>query len=127
MSQVIVTIAGRTYRMACEEGEQDHLTELARFVEDKILALRKGFGEIGEQRIVIMAAITIADEIVAGRKKVAALEAEVKALRANSEAKIREEAALEERVAKALDDTALRLERLAANLSRADPEPADIG
>lgn len=127
MSQVIVTIAGRTYRMACEEGEQDHLTELARFVEDKILALRKGFGEIGEQRIVIMAAITIADEIVAGRKKVAALEAEVKALRANSEAKSREGADLEERVAKALDDTALRLERLAANLSRADPEPADIG
>lgn len=126
MAQVVVTIAGRTYRMACEDGEEDHLTDLARMVEEQIFALKKGFGEIGEQRIVIMAAITIADEIVAGRRKIAALEAELASLRSEDERRGREEAGGEERFARALDDAAARLERLAASLSRQESERAPL-
>jgi cell division protein ZapA len=123
MAPVVLTIAGRTYRMACDDGEEAQLKELARIVENKILTLRESFGDIGEQRIVVMAAITIADEIAGARKKIAALERDVDDLRAEVEARRLQEAALEDRVAKALDAASRRVETLARELTRADAEP----
>ena len=123
MAPVVLTIAGRTYRMACDDGEEAQLKELARIVENKILTLRESFGDIGEQRIVVMAAITIADEIAGARKKIAALERDVDDLRAEVEAQRLQEAALEDRVAKALDAASRRVETLARELTRADAEP----
>jgi cell division protein ZapA len=123
MAPVVLTIAGRTYRMACDDGEEAQLEELARIVENKILTLRESFGDIGEQRIVVMAAITIADEIAGARKKIAALERDLAGLRAEVEARHQQEAALEDRVAKALDAASRRVENLARELTRADAEP----
>lgn len=71
MAQAVVTIAGRTYRMACEDGEEAHIEELAQTVQGKIDDLRGAFGEIGDQRIVMMAAITLADELFVARKQAA--------------------------------------------------------
>ncbi len=69
MAQAVVSIAGRTYRMNCDEGEEPHIEELALQVDAKIAELRGAFGEIGDQRIVVMAALTLADELFAARKK----------------------------------------------------------
>ena len=65
MATVAVVIAGRSYRMACGEGEEGHLQSLARHVDQTLAQLRKGFGEIGDQRLTVMTAITIADELPA--------------------------------------------------------------
>ena len=62
MAQLAVTIAGKVYRLACDEGEEAHLGDLAQLVDAKIAGLRQRFGEIGDQRLIIMAAITLADE-----------------------------------------------------------------
>ena len=69
MAQAVVTIAGRTYRMNCDEGEEPHIEHLALQVDSKIAELRGAFGEIGDQRIVVMAALTLADELFAIKKK----------------------------------------------------------
>ena len=69
MAQTVVTIAGRTYRMNCDEGEEAHIESLARSVDAKIADLRGAFGEIGDQRIVVMAALTLADELCSAQKK----------------------------------------------------------
>jgi cell division protein ZapA len=69
MPQVVVTIAGRTYRMNCDEGEEAHIEALAHSVDAKIADLRGSFGEIGDQRIVVMAALTLADELFVAKKK----------------------------------------------------------
>jgi cell division protein ZapA len=74
MAQAVVTIAGRTYRMNCDEGEEAHIESLARQVDAKIAELRGAFGEIGDQRIVVMAALTIADELFTARQKIAQAE-----------------------------------------------------
>ena len=58
MAHVTVSIAGRVYRMACGEGEEAHIEGLARAVDAKIDGLRISFGEIGDQRITVMAALT---------------------------------------------------------------------
>ena len=57
MAQVSVTIDGRKYRLACNEGEEARLELLAGVIDDKIGEMRKEFGEIGDQRLVIMAAL----------------------------------------------------------------------
>ena len=70
MAQVMVTIGGRSYRLACNEGEEAHLEQLGQFVDGKIDEMRKSFGEIGDQRIVVMAALSMADELFEQRRKV---------------------------------------------------------
>ena len=119
MATVGVTIAGRTYRMACGEGEEGHLQELAAHVDTTLASLRKGFGEIGDTRLVIMTAITVADELFETRRRAAELEArlaELAATRSEGEA-MREALAVD--VAGALDGAAARLERLAQHLNEA--------
>jgi cell division protein ZapA len=74
MSQVTVTIAGHTYRMACNDGEEAHLQGLAKTVNETIERLKGAFGEIGDQRITVMAAITVADDLAEARKTIAKLE-----------------------------------------------------
>lgn len=119
MATVGVTIAGRTYRMACGEGEEGHLQELARHVDATLAGLRKGFGEIGDTRLVIMTAITVADELFEARRRAAELEARLAELaesRSEGEA-LRDALALD--IAGALDAASTRLERLAQHLNEA--------
>ena len=82
MAQVPITIAGRTSRMACGEGEEAHLEGLAAELESRISELRGAFGEIGDQRLIVMAALAFADERFEALKKIKALEAQTQDLRA---------------------------------------------
>ena len=67
MAQVSVTIDNRKYRLACNEGEEARLEQLAAMIDGKIAELRASFGEIGDQRLVVMAALTIADSLAEAR------------------------------------------------------------
>jgi cell division protein ZapA len=80
VSQVNVTINDRQYRMACEDGQEDHLRQLAKDLDERINSLRGRFGEIGDARLVVMAALTIADDVIEAGKKARRLEQELKAL-----------------------------------------------
>ena len=62
MSHINVTINGRQYRMACEEGQEVRLLKLAESLESRIELLRGKFGEIGDARLTVMAALTVCDE-----------------------------------------------------------------
>src|SRR3974377_2029288 len=61
MAQVNATIAGRQYRLACEDGQEDHLLGLAKELETRIIDLRRKFGEIGDTRLTVMAALVLAE------------------------------------------------------------------
>ena len=80
MSQVNVTINGRQFRMACEDGQEDHLQQLAKDLDERIVALRGQFGEIGDARLTVMAALMVADELSETGKKLRRLEEELAAL-----------------------------------------------
>lgn len=80
MAQVNVTINGRQYRMACEDGQESHLMQLAQDIDDRIEQLRSNFGEIGDSRLTVMAALTVADELVESGRKLRRLEEEITAL-----------------------------------------------
>jgi cell division protein ZapA len=82
MSQVSVTINGRQFRMACEDGQEGHLMDLARDIDERIEGLRKKFGEIGDTRLTVMAALTLADALSETDGRIKKLEEEVAALQA---------------------------------------------
>ena len=63
MAQVDVTINDQNYRIACEEGQQDHLRKLAGGVDDRIAELVSVMGQIGELRLLVMVSMLMADEI----------------------------------------------------------------
>ena len=64
MSHINVTINGRQYRMACEEGQEVRLLKLAENMETRVGELRGKFGEIGDARLTVMAALTVCDELL---------------------------------------------------------------
>jgi cell division protein ZapA len=63
MASINATIAGRQFRLACEDGQEDHLQALARELDERIEGLRKKFGEIGDTRLIVMAALMVSDEL----------------------------------------------------------------
>ncbi len=77
MSHINVTINGRQYRMACEEGQEVRLLKLAETLETRIQSLRGKFGEIGDARLTVMAALTVCDELVDTTNRVRTLEQEL--------------------------------------------------
>jgi cell division protein ZapA len=81
MSEVNVTINARQYRMACENGQEQHLLKLAEDLDQRIGQLRTNFGEIGDTRLTVMAALTVADELAETGKTIRRLEEELAALK----------------------------------------------
>ncbi|WP_299561265.1 cell division protein ZapA [Enterovirga sp.] len=116
MAHVQVTIAGRSYRMACGEGEERHLEALAAAFDSRIAEMRRTFGEIGDMRLHVMAALMTADELAETRRRVEALEGEVAAMRAVAAANVDRSEKAERQLADALNLSAERLDRLSRSL-----------
>jgi cell division protein ZapA len=112
-SSVQVTIAGRSFRMACAPGEEDHLGALAAQIDARVQKMRGSFGEIGDQRLTVMAAITLADELSESLNRAADLEAQVTALQQAVMEKAEASAAWVESMAQTLDLAARRIEGIA--------------
>ncbi len=119
MPQVSVTIAGRIYRMACGEGEEDHLRSLAERLDGKINELRGDFGEIGDGRITVMAALTMADGLSEAERRIAALEADLAALRHDQLAEQARIEASGDALAAVLEDAAARIGHVARRMGAA--------
>ena len=117
MAQVSVTIGGRVYRMACDDGEEDHLMRLARELDQKLTHLRDAFGEIGDTRLAVMAAIMVADELSESRRRVRALEQEIDGLQETRLAAADRIEAVERAGAQTIEKAAERIERLAHALN----------
>lgn len=118
MSQVSVTINGRQFRMACEDGQEDHLMKLARDLDGRIEELRKKFGEIGDSRLTVMAALTVADELAETSVRIKRLEEELAAVQdARTAAAGRDEAA-QLALAATLNTAAERIETITRKLNQ---------
>ena len=117
MAQVQVTIAGKSYRMACGDGEEAHLESLAALLEGKIEEMRATFGEIGDMRLQVMAALTLADEVSERRRRIEALESEVAQLKALATIGEEQSEHADQRMADFMLHTSERIERLARTLT----------
>jgi cell division protein ZapA len=67
MGQVTITLNGRSYRLTCGEGEERRLLEVAEHVDDRLASLVAEFGQVGDERLLVMTALMIADELFDAR------------------------------------------------------------
>ncbi len=118
MAQVNVTINGRAYRMACDDGEEERLMGLGRRLDETIDQLRSSFGEIGDQRLTVMAGVMMTDMLSEAEKRIKALEGELAGLRESREAVLDRSAQSESELASRVDEAAARIEALAQALNK---------
>jgi cell division protein ZapA len=116
VAQVSVSINGRQYRMACDDGQEGHLTQLAQDLNQRIARLRNDFGEIGDMRLTIMAALLIADELNEQALRVRRVEEECAALQDARVVAADRAKATEAAIAAAFNAAADRIESLAKAL-----------
>ena len=68
MGTVDVQIGGRNYPLSCRDGDEPHLVDLAAVIADKVQGLTKSLGTMTEARLLLMAALMVADELFEARK-----------------------------------------------------------
>ena len=118
MSHINVTINARQYRMACEEGQEVRLLKLAEGLETRIQSLRGKFGEIGDARLTVMAALTICDELVDSGNRIRTMEQELTELRDFRNAAVERARMTQTAVVNALNSAAERIEKSTQVLNR---------
>ena len=70
MAQVDITVNNQNFLIACEDGQEDRLMDLSKIVDDKVGELAAQVGQVGQTRLLVMAALVIADELVDLRETV---------------------------------------------------------
>jgi cell division protein ZapA len=113
MAQVNVTIDGKTYRMACDEGQEQHLEMLASRFDRYVGHLKEGFGEIGDNRLTVMAGIMVMDELVEMQKKIKGIESELETLRKTRDEALSKADKNDAALTSVLAEMAERLEKVA--------------
>lgn len=73
MAQVDIRVNDRTYRVSCDDGQEKRLHMLAGHIDGLIADLAADLGQIGEARLILLAALTACDELFEARARLAAL------------------------------------------------------
>lgn len=127
MAEVTVDVGGRNYRLACENGEEEHLTALCSRIDAEARRLARSMGQMSESRLMLMSALMIADKLHDAEKEATALSRRL----AEAERLASEQAAnggdfsaeREARLSAEVSALAARLERLAEKVSPAPSLP----
>ncbi len=114
MGQVNLTINGRGYQIACDDGQEEHLVRLSVYLDKRVRELAEGMGQIGDARLLLMAGLLVSDELSDAYADVEALRQERDQLAKRTPPPGADEAATE-----ALEKLALRLEAIADRVERA--------
>jgi cell division protein ZapA len=126
-SQVTVTINGRQFRMACENGQESHLLRLAQDLDQRIERLRATFGEIGDTRLTVMAALTVADELADAGGRLRRLEEDMAGMQEARAASAERANVTQAAVAAALNAAAERIEKVTKVLNHSRTVGVTLG
>jgi cell division protein ZapA len=127
MPEVSVTINGRKFRLGCDDGQEDHLMNLARDLDSRIEGLRKEYGEVGDSRLAVLAALRIADALADTREHIKRLEDELAALQAARMAAAKRDEAANAAIAAAFDAAAERIETITKKLNQPTGSSVALG
>lgn len=118
MPLVNVLVNNHAYTVACDEGEEEHLRELARFLDGRVRQLIESVGQVGDARLLLMAGLVIADELSETVGRLDELKKELAGLKSTT--KESESAQrTEEELADALEKATRQIEDIAQRLARA--------
>jgi cell division protein ZapA len=114
MGQVAITINGNNYQIACDEGQEERLTRLGAYVDERTAELVKSVGDVGDVRLMVMASLMVTDKLFDAMAETETLRAQ--AAKAAKE-KISEKS--DEGLALIVEAVAERIEDIAVNLENA--------
>lgn len=118
VSQVRVTIGGLEYQIACAPAERQRLERLAAEFDKRVGALKERAGEIGDRRILVMAGLSLLDQLEAERERTDHLKKSVTALERAREAAALASEADDERMVERIEEAAAAVEEAARLLNR---------
>lgn len=75
MAQVEITVNDRSYKVMCEDGQEVRLGDLAAHLDRHVADIAADLGQIGEARLMLLAALTVCDELFEARARLASHEA----------------------------------------------------
>ena len=107
MAQINVDVNGRPYAVGCEDGQEQHLLELAKLFDHQVRQVSQDMGQLGDTRLFLMGALLLADELADARSRLAALQVEITRAQADR-------GRIETRAVSALEAAAKRIEKLAS-------------
>ena len=116
MGEVAVTIGGRRYPVSCDDGQEEHVTKLAAYLDRRAHELADSVGRVGEARLLVMTSLVVADELADAYDELDRLQSHTK--RVERKARQDAEAALESRFAPLVDALAERIESIAGRLEK---------
>jgi len=119
MPLVNIMVNSRAYTIACDEGEEEHLKALGADVDAKVRELLGSVGQVGDQRLILMAALLLADEHHVAQTQVETLKrqlAEEQTVREDLTGRAEKSEGI---AADALESAVKRIEDLAAKLKAA--------
>lgn len=131
MGQVSVTLNGRTYRLECGESEETHLIALAEYLGSHVDTMKQKFGQVGDDRLILMAALMVTDELWELRRQVQELKTTLAELRRDRSAADESATLLRADLAETIGAAASRLEmlteRFAGGQGRGEQEKPKTG
>jgi cell division protein ZapA len=107
MAQVTIEVNGRPYTVGCEDGQEQHLVELAQHFDRNVRQVGQEVGQLGEARLFLMGGLLLADELADVRARLAQAQAEAARLQGEAQR-------LEARAAMVLEAATRKVEALAA-------------
>lgn len=118
--RVSLIVNGRKYGLGCEEGEEDRLVRLGQKLDDRVNAMANQFGQIGDLRLLVMAGITLLDELEDINVSVdGKVDERMGSLRKENEEALRYAGAIENQTSETLLKVARRIEVLAEKITSA--------
>ena len=120
MGQVVVEVNGRPYTMNCSDGEEEHLMELAQLLDSEVSAIKRGVGQVGDIRLLLMAGLVVADRLSDALHKLEELQDQIQGLRESRNGMKKQGAEQEDLVAERIEAAAKRLEALASDRAAAN-------
>lgn len=108
MAQVSIEVNGRPYVVGCEDGQEQHLRDLAQMFDRQVRMVSQDMGQLGDTRLLLMGALLMADELSDARMRLSAQQSEIARLQSAQNR-------MENRAVLALENAAKRIEKIAAD------------
>jgi len=110
MAQVDVTINGRDYQIACDDGQEAHLVQLGEYVDRRVKELATAVGQVGDSRLLVMSSLLIADELAETYAELKQTNEAVEGASSSTE--------IEDRLAEIVESVAARIEAATVGLTQ---------
>ncbi len=117
MGQITVGVNGRNYTVGCDNGQEEHIAELAAYIDHHIAELKESMGAVGDTRLMLLAGLIVADELSETVAKLEDLEAELEGLRQSQQSVEGKANGFETQAVQLIDGITARIDDISARLN----------